>query len=241
MMDLKDESNESREPKLEIWDNSNRARYVLIAFSIFIILNIVGLISSYFEYLLLDKMNQGSLVSEDEILYNDLRQGIIGITQMIIYILTIVFFLNWFRRAYGNLHRIGISLNDKESMAIWYWFIPIVFLFKPVQIMREIWTKTLDKINTFNSNFRYSSGYLIISLWWALFVFSNVIGKYILKSLFKEDSIDQLMDGSILMMVSSCFEIPEALLVMLIVYRISILESTLAQWIHQEGGDIIQK
>ena len=36
-------------------------------------------------------------------------QGIIGLLQTGLYIASIVTFLNWFRRAFGNLHRIGIK------------------------------------------------------------------------------------------------------------------------------------
>lgn len=227
---------------LEVWDNSKRAKTLLTVFWILNGLTVIGIISGYFELEILKNVQQGNFVDESEVNANDLRQGVIGLLQTGFYIASVVVFLNWFRRAYGNLHRLGINyLKYKESMAVWSWFIPIIFLFRPVQIMNEIWIGTQAKIKKHDTSYSVKSGGLIIGLWWSLFIISNFIGRYVLKSAFKDDTIEQLIEGSQAMMISDIMQIPEALLVILIVFKLSKTELRLAEEIKQSGGNIVVK
>ncbi len=97
--------------KFEIWDNSKRAKTVMTIFWILTGLTVIGIVSGYFELEILKNAQQGEFISDEEANASDTRQMIIGILQTGLYIASIVVFLNWFRRAYGNLHRIGIALT----------------------------------------------------------------------------------------------------------------------------------
>lgn len=228
--------------KIEIWDNTKRAKNLMLIFWILTGLTLIGIISGYFELELLKNAQLGIYADESEANASDLRQGIIGITQTGIYIASVVLFLNWFRRAYGNLHRFGATyLKHKESMAVWAWFIPIVFLFRPVQIMSEIWNETQEKIKKFDSSYNIKNGGFIIGLWWALFIISNFIGRYVMKTAFKDETIEQLIEGSQAILISDVMQIPEALLVILIVSQLSKMETKLAREVKKSGGNIVYK
>ncbi|WP_103068529.1 DUF4328 domain-containing protein [Aquimarina sediminis] len=242
MNELENIKTEGLIEKIEIWDNSKRAKYLINIFWIITGLTITGIISNYYELELLKNAQIEQYIDEGEANANDMRQGVIGIVQFIIYIISVVLFLNWFRRAYGNLHRLKISyLNHKETMAVWSWIIPIISLFRPVQIMTEIWTETQEKIKKMDSSYLIENGGFIIGLWWTLFIISNFIGKYVVKTAFKQDTIEQLIEGSRAMIISDLIQIPEALLVILIVFRLSKIESKLADEVKKSGGNIIYK
>jgi len=84
---------------IELSDNTQRARNIIICLWCELGINLVSLISNYMELSLL----QTGGYSLEEAERNDLRQQIINITQFAVYITTAVFFILWFRRAYGNL------------------------------------------------------------------------------------------------------------------------------------------
>ena len=215
---------------IELKDNSGRAKTVMTIFGVLTGLTLIGLLAGYNELQILEKAQFGEYVSEQEANISDMMQGIIGLVQLGLYIASVVVFLNWFRRAYGNLHRVGINyLKHKESMAVWTWFIPIVWFYRPVQIMNEIWTETQGKIKKFDASYVIKNGGLIIGLWWTLFIISNFIGRYVLKTAFKQDTIEQLIESSKATMISDIMQIPEALLLILIVYKLSKMESKLAE------------
>lgn len=227
--------------EIEIWDNSKRAKILLTIFWVLIVLTLIGVVSGYFELNLLNKFQQDIYVDNSEINANDLRQQIIGIGQTVIYIASVVVFLNWFRRSYGNLHRLGISLNNKESMTVWSWFIPIISLFKPVQIMSELWKETQNKIKKFDTNYTIKNGGLLIGLWWTMFIISNIIGRYFFKTVFKDQTLEELIDGARLIIVSDVMQVLEALLVILIVSKLSKMESKLATEVENSGGYVVYK
>jgi len=221
---------------VEIWDNSKRAKNLIIVFCVLIGLTIVGLFTGYNELQILKKAQIGELVSEQEADMSDLIQGVIGIAQTGIYIASVILFLNWFRRAYGNLHRLSVSnLKYSETMTIWAWFIPIISLFRPVQIMNEIWNETQKKIKQLDASYTFKDLGLPVTLWWILFIVSNFIGRYVMKTGFKDETIEQLIEGSQAILISDIMEIPEALLVILIVFKISKMESKLAEEIRNDG------
>lgn len=227
---------------IEIWDNSKRAKNLIIVFWILIGLNAIGIISGYLELEILKNLQLGILVDDSTANANDMRQMVIGLLQTGLFIASIVVFLNWFRRSYGNLHRLGLKyLDHSESMAVWAWFIPLIVFFRPVQIMYEIWTETQEKIKKMDSTYVIKNGLLIIGLWWALFIISNFVGRYVLKTAFKDETLEQLIESSQAILISDILQIPEALLVILIVYQLSKMESKLAEEVKKSGGHIVYK
>lgn len=227
---------------IEIWDNSKRAKILIVSFCILTGLSVIGIISGYFELKLLKSAQEGQVIEESVASANDLRQMVIGLLQTALYIISAITFIAWFRRAYGNLHRLGIHyLKQKETMAVWSWFIPIIVLFRPVQIMNEIWTETQEKIKKLDPSYAIKNGGVIIGIWWTLFIISNFIGRYILKTAFKTETIAQLIESSQAMILSDLVNIFEAFFVILIVFQLSKMESKLAVEIKQSGGKILHK
>jgi len=227
---------------IEIWDNSDRAKNLMIVFWVLTGLTLIGLLSGYNELQILKRAQIGEYVSMQEANTSDTIQAIIGLVQMVIHIASIVLFLNWFRRAYANLHRAGVSyLKHKEDMAVWAWFIPIISLFRPVQIMNEIWTETQKKIKDLDTNYYAINGGLIIGLWWTLFIISNFIGNYVFKTAFKDETIEQIIEGSQAMLISDGMQVPEALLVIFIVFQLSKMESRWAEEVTKSGGKVVFK
>ncbi len=227
---------------VELKDNNRRAKHLITVFWVVIGLTIIAILSGYLELELLKRINYGEYVDENQANASDLRQMIIAWLQTGLYITSAVFFLNWFRRAYGNLHRAGVThLNHSESMAVWAWFIPIISFFRPVQIMNEIWTVTQEKIKKFDRSYLRKSGGLAIGAWWTLFIISHIVGRFIFKGAFSEDTIEGLINGAEMMILSDFLHIPEALLVIYIVTELSKMETKLTEEVKRSGGNIVVK
>ncbi len=213
----------------EVKDNSKRAKIVIIVFCVLISLISVSIVSGYFELTLLKNAYLKHYIEEDQAHNNDLRQRVIGVLQSIMHTLSIVVFLLWFRRAYANLHRLEIDyLRYRESMAIWSWFIPLIVLFFPFQIMTEIWKETQKSIQKYNPTYKFKSGKILIGVWWGLFIISNFISHFVLKTFFEKDNLEQLIAGSQAILISDIIQLPEAILLVLIVHKLSKMESKLA-------------
>jgi hypothetical protein len=231
---------EAEKPPIKIKDNSKRAKHLIYVFWAFIAVVFIATLSGYLELELLKHIQNGGLVNEDEANASDNRQMFIGLLQTAIYITTIVFFLNWFRRAYANLHRMKIKhLKHSDSWAVWSFFVPIIVFFRPVQIMNEIVSETQHQIRKMDRSYIKKEIGLWIGLWWTLFILSNFIGKYVLRTAFKTDTLEEMITGSEAVLFSDIMQIPEALLVILIVSRVTKIETKLAKEIKQNGGEVI--
>ena len=208
--------------KVELKDNSRRAKLIINIFWGICILNLIAVINGYFELNLLKRIRDGGIYSVQEAESNDLRQGFIGIIQTGLYIASIVLFLNWFRRAYGNLHRIGIkNLEYSETMAVWSFFIPIISLYRPYKIAKEIAVETRNKLTEIIPDHKAASHLSILGFWWALFLMTNYIEQFAFKSILKDDTIDQMITSTQANMVSDFVDIPAAIVTLMMIKKIS--------------------
>lgn len=70
----------------------------------------------------------------------DATQALIAIVRLLLQIASVVTFLWWFHRAYKNLHVAGVpNLRFSPSWAIGGFFVPILNLYRPYHIMKEVW------------------------------------------------------------------------------------------------------
>ena len=223
--EIKKEVEKTRE---RLKDNSKRASIAIKVFWGICLINTIAVASGFLELELLERFYEGDFVSDEEANMNDLRQGIIGIIQSILYIASIVTFLNWFRRAYGNLHRIGSTPTYREEMAAWSFFIPFVNLYRPFQIAKEILNLTIKKLFEIDKNARASSTPLLLGLWWALYLITNFIGNIAFRmGLGDGDTLEDLISLSQAYLFSDALDIPAALITLVIIKKISSVESQL--------------
>ncbi|MCA8829801.1 DUF4328 domain-containing protein [Hymenobacter pini] len=83
---------------------------------------------------------------------------------------SIVSFISWSRRAYANLAAVGVDTTYPHSQVVIGWFVPVLSLYQPYRIIREIWRSTQYRA------FGYVTSHALVRIWWALFLFRTVLG-----------------------------------------------------------------
>ena len=101
--------------------------------------------------------------------------GIAALLQLILRLAGFILFLIMFYKAYKNIS----NFNNGETattpgMAVAYYFIPILFLYKPYQTMRETYEWSFNGETTIANT-------TIITLWWTLFILSIIVSRVFLK------------------------------------------------------------
>lgn len=220
-------NNEQELPFLK--DNSERAKILLLTFKIYIGFIVVALISGWMQLDLLQDYLNGEPIDDSAADANDIREMIVAIIQTVGYIVTIVVFLNWFRRAYGNINRLGMKTNYSESMSVWYFFIPIISLFRPVKIMNEIWSKTQKKIKSLDANYYIDKNSYLIVFWWTLFICSNLLGNYLFRSSLSDVTVEDFISTTKGHLLSDFLQIIEAIFVILIVKKTILFDAKINQ------------
>lgn len=148
----------------------------------------------------------------------ELIEIFIGLFYFIIYILTVIAFLKWFRRAYYNLHTYFVSLDFTEGWAVGGWFIPILNLFRPYKIMCKPYSRTSKEIRKEEANFTF------INLWWFFWVITNMVSNASNKIYMRANTVEQYLDCYYIDIFLSLVLIPLAFLALKVVSGYSKME-----------------
>jgi hypothetical protein len=207
--------------------NAQRAEIAITLIWIVLAMEVISLISGYLQYDLLQTVANGGEISMDTANANDTREQIIAIIYLIVYLVSIITFIRWFRRAYFNLHQKITYLLHSEGWAAGSWFVPIINLYRPYQIMKELYNETKELLTkkgiSFNQNFNSRS----IGWWWTLWIMSGLIGQFIFRYSTKAESIDELITGTVAGIISNIVAVPLALITIKIIKDYSEVEPLL--------------
>ncbi|MFK5983385.1 MAG: DUF4328 domain-containing protein [Flavobacteriaceae bacterium] len=211
----------------KIKPNEHRARIAQTLIWIVMALDILSVYSSYLQYSLLNAFQNNEEVSEIMINTNDYREQGIAILYLIAFFISGITFIQWFRRAYYNLGTIT-STDDSEGWAAGSWFVPVISIYRPYQIMKEMNDKTIGILKTKTTDYVEDNSQLI-GVWWGLWVVSNYIGKYVTRYAFKDDSVETLINATGADMVLSLIGIPLAFVTVKVIKTYAKKEAKLSE------------
>lgn len=209
--------------------NGQRAKNAILLLWIMLALDIISFISSYFQYDLLQNLVIGKEITVEEVGANDTREQIIGLLYIFAYIVSIITFIQWFRRAYYNLHQKVSNLSHAEGWAASSWFVPILCLFRPYLIMKELYEETkvvltkkgIPSIQNLNTN--------LLGLWWAFWLLNNAFGQFVLRYAQRAEAIDELTTTTVASMANNSIGILLALLTIKVIANYAAVEPLLVK------------
>ena len=161
-----------------IIDNSQRIRYAILFQWIVVGVSVLALASRVAEYLMLQKMAAGATVPHAEVEANDWRQQVIGGIQLVLILMAFIALVLWAHRAYANLHRLRQTPRPRhtEGAAGWGWFVPVMNLWYPYQVLKDLWVLT-QRYAQPDGAIRYERDNGLIGGWWALRIFAVFVSR----------------------------------------------------------------
>lgn len=224
--------------------NANRAKLATTFIWIVMGFQIISSISSFFQYLLLKSVAEGYGITPEVANANDLRQSIIAILFAILYLFSVVFFIQWFRRAYFNQEIKFKSMASTNGWVSGAWFVPIMNLFKPFQLMQEIYENAenylLDKKLIDEKKSRKS----IIGWWWGLWIGTGVLSRISSSFLGSADDLGELIASTLFSIFMVVIFIPLSILTVKTIQNYNEMELLLEKEIDNQGynkinGDLL--
>jgi len=206
--------------------NAQRTKAAITLVYIMLALEIFGLIASALQLWFYTSLENGEYISEDMQMVGDIFQGGIGFMTVGAYIVSIVMFIRWFRRAYYNLGIKTGSTEYNEGWAAGAWFVPIMNLFVPYRIMKELYEKT-DQYLILEANEPYAERLKTnkITAWWTLWIiygfFSNIVARYA----WRAEELPELINSEILSFVSAVLFIPLCIVTVEVIKKYSDAEN----------------
>jgi heme/copper-type cytochrome/quinol oxidase subunit 2 len=203
--------------------NGQRAKKAITLLWIVLSLEVLMLISGYFQYDLLQTIANGGEISAEAAERNDLREFIIGVISFIAFFVYTITFLLWFKRAYSNLHKKTTGLSYTAGWAVGSWFVPIINFYRPYKIMKELYCETKKILND------ETISTCLLGWWWAFFLIEGSINKIIFRYSLKAETIEQLISSTVASMIGNIISISFALITIKVIKDYSKMESLLFQ------------
>ena len=126
---------------------------------------------------LMDRVVAGEPVSLAELNADDDNTQSTAVFWLVVLVGAGIAFLAWFHRAYENIARLGASdLRASRGWSIGAWFVPILNLVRPKQLMDDIW-RASDPALPANvaGGWRGRTVPGLVHAWWALFLLGGLV------------------------------------------------------------------
>ena len=153
-----------------------------------------------------------------------LAQMALVFLMLIVSIITLIYFLSWFHRAYYNLRLIKGKTRYAPGWAVGGWFIPIVQLFMPYQIMNELFRDTKRTLLEAYPDCSKQLPKNLAGLWWTILLLPIIPTSIMTLSLYIPVAIIVLNISNI---VYLALNIAFPLITMKIIYDYSKMEKLL--------------
>ncbi|WP_298119095.1 DUF4328 domain-containing protein [Flavobacterium sp.] len=193
---------ETHNKLLYLKPNDKRAKYAIIAILVVSFFAIINVLSSYMQYRLLIDLKNGVYVSDELLTSNDSREQITSIFYLISYIISGVFFILWFRRAYYNLDIRTDNCEYSEGWAAGCWFVPIICLVRPYKIMLELDNDTTDLLEKATKK-EINTNATLIGIWWTMWIVITFLGNTVFKVFLRGETVNHYINITILELITS--------------------------------------
>lgn len=177
----------------------------------------------------LESLDPDAVVEELELGGPELAYALVGVVQLIALTLAAVFFIRWFYLAHRNLGDLsGEPPSHASGWAIWGFFVPILNLIRPQQLMREIWTTTSGIWEREASRVvglaRPSD---LVNLWWAFFLATSFFGNAVGRASWRATTTQEMLWATWATLFADAFDIAAVLVTLALVRNVTALQRPL--------------
>jgi len=198
------------------------ANWVQAIFFISALVAAVSIISGFMQAQLLNDALDGKYITLSQATANDNREALIGWIQLGILIIGMIIFLIWVHRANKNLHAFqNPILRFSPGWAVGWFFVPIMWLFRPYQVLNEISKASNPDLDPNIHDVNHLPASAIVGVWWAFFLISNYVSWFTFRYILRDDTITNLLNSTYAYMVSDAINVVGLIITLIMVRTIS--------------------
>jgi uncharacterized protein DUF4328 len=107
------------------------------------------------------------------------RIGAAALVYLLLFAAAGIAFLRWLHLAYVNLRQLGTGfMRFTPGWAVGYWFVPILNLWRPKQVLDDLWRATDARADEAPETWRSLPASGLVGVLWALIIVSTLFGLY---------------------------------------------------------------
>ncbi|MCT4639311.1 MAG: DUF4328 domain-containing protein [Bacteroidales bacterium] len=190
--------------------NADRAKNAIILIIMVLSIQVIEFFINIINYNLYSRIAEEGVYTMAETVNSDFLVAVISLLLFTVYITSTVVFLMWFRRAYYNLKHLGMRRAHDDGWAVAAWFVPIMNLFRPYQIMRELYETSDLYIKARDENHK-PNDFIFVGWWWALWIISIIYSRVSTKVYLKAETAEDYMNSATIDIIGIIVSVPLAL------------------------------
>ena len=200
----------------------SRAFWVIVILLAGVLIDLIAVGADFVEANLISRAINGELITYAEAVANDERQTLIALLQTTIVIITVALFCIWIHRAHRNLKSLNANnLEYSPKWAVVWLFVPIMNLFRPYQVMKEIWKASDPGVDAADDTaWQNAPGSPILGWWWGFWLAANLASTIAWNLLWRGEELSELLIASYAYTVSDFLFIPAALFLVQVIRTI---------------------
>ena len=202
--------------------NAQRARNAIALLWVMLVMEVLMLAVNYRYLGLMQRMQGGEVLDESTVTSGEAFLGVVALLYVAAFVFAAITFIQWFRRAYFNLHLLTPLLQHGEGWAAGAWFVPVLNLFRPYQIMRDMYEVTNVRVGTAGRTTAH------VGWWWAFWVISLCLERISSRLDMRADDLGEMILSTQFGMAAALMGIPAALFAVAVVKRYAAMEPVLA-------------
>lgn len=211
----------------EFRDAESLVKWVRWLLYAYLIVTTVAVLFGVLEHNVLTQIRDEGDVSEELIAAadaSDLRQGLAGLAQFVVFVVCSILSLRWIYRADTNARALGaVGLDKSPKWAVGWYFVPFANFWKPYGAMKQIWQASANP-----AEWRSQATPALLGGWWALWVLDTLAGNVAFRVSLRAEGLEALIAGSEVMIFSDIVTIPLTLVFLVVVQRIHVMQSATA-------------
>lgn len=191
--------------------------------------DVAAVVAGFGQRSLLAMIARGEDVSSAQIDASDSFYASTGIAQIGSFVITGILFLAWLKRTSRNQAALGTRAKYSPGWAVGAWFVPFLNLYRPMQIVQEIYS---NSARTAAGGLRTASSSPIVSVWWGGWILCNAlsrVGGRMQSAAEGPELLSKLSTGTNILIVADVVSLVTAVLAILVVRQITSLQTTAAQ------------
>jgi hypothetical protein len=177
----------------------------------------------------LSTLPSDAIAAELELVPSELFYALAGVAQLAALVVTAVFFIRWFRSAHEALPRLSGEATAYDSRwTLWGFFVPILNLIRPQQLMREIWeTTTWVRVEQPQRILGAPVPPDRVNLWWGLLLATGFAGNVVGRAAWKASTVEETLHTTWLTVGTDALDVVAALVAISLVRAVTELQRPL--------------
>ncbi|WP_201985375.1 DUF4328 domain-containing protein [Hymenobacter rubidus] len=197
-------------------DNAARAQQTINMFQALAAVLVLAILSNFWY---IDAVGAGRSIDELNATPLGIAHNLLALIELLLLVVSSVFFIRWLRRAYWNLHALGRPAEHTEGWAAGAWFVPFLNLVRPYSIVREVWHETQVVA------YEQVTPHGLLRAWWLLFLLHGVVSNITSQMVSHATTVVQLQSAAWGSILTAALSLATAVLTVLVVRRIANYET----------------